>query len=150
MPVLRQEFELAAEKTHRAVFVDFKELGMVMGEWGEKPTVDMVFEVEEENKKGRRFVIHRKCNRSLSSKPIKSNLVKILEVLLGRPWTNEDKYKGVETDDLLGTPCDIRVVHAIGKGGGKFANLGDITKPADNSEVIGPRDYERGGNDDDD
>ena len=114
MTMLKQEFELPAEKTHRAVFVDFRELGMLPSKWGEKPTVELVFELEEEDSQDHRFIIRRKCNRSLSSKPIKSTLVGILEVLLGRAWTNADKYEGIETDALIGIPCDIRVVHNIG------------------------------------
>ena len=150
MAVLKQEFELPAEGSHRAVFVDFRELGLLPSKWGEKPTVDLVFELEEEDSQGHRFIIHRKCNRSLSSKPIKSNLVKILEVLIGREWTLEDKYAGVETDELLGRPCNVEVIHNIGSAGGKFANVKEITEPGDNSSVIGRRDYERGKDGDDD
>lgn len=150
MALLKQEFELPAEKSHRAVFVDFRELGLQTTRYGEKPTVDLLFELEEEDSQGHRFIIHRKCNRSLSSKPIKSTLVKILEVLIGREWTNEDKYTGVEIDDLLGNPCNVEVVHNIGSAGGKFANVKEITEPGDNSSVISRRDYERGKDGDDD
>ena len=73
-----------------------------------------------------------------------------MEVLLRREWTLEDKYTGIETDDLLGLHCNVEVIHNIGSAGGKFANVKEITKPDDNGSVISRRDYERGKDGDDD
>jgi len=55
----------------------------------------------------------------------KSNLRKILQNWRGKAFTNEE-LEGFDIERVLGTPCQMQIVHNEGKDGKTYANIGTV------------------------
>jgi hypothetical protein len=112
-----------------------KESRKVLIQW-EIPECRGTFETDGEEKDLPR-VISKRYTLSLSEK---ANLRKDLESWRGRKFTAEE-LKGFDLKNVLGTPCQLQIVHETGKDGARtYANIAAImalpkgTKPPQKTE----------------
>jgi len=68
----------------------------------------------------------------------KSNLMKVLPTLLGRPMTDEEKTNGFDEKQLIGKNCFITVIHSQSQSGNTYADVSGITGLPKGIEVIKP------------
>jgi hypothetical protein len=113
----------AQEGPHIGVVVDVIDRGVVKHvEYGAKPMVDIVWQVEEvDPETGRRFELSRRFNNSLNEK---AALAPVVEALLGRSIEPAERRPlGYDLEKLLGMSCQLEVIHQPGKKGGVFARV---------------------------
>ncbi len=132
-------FEPCPEGLHHAVCVDVVDLGIVKGAFGDKPKVRIVWQIEEENQKLRRFTARKQYTLSLHEK---ANLRKDLEAWRGRKFT-EDELNGFDLEKLLTANCQIQVVHDISDEGTVYANVQAVVPAPKNVPKLVPLDYTR-------
>lgn len=126
MPILTQTKpgrNPAPEGVHIGVVVDVIDRGIVQHvEYGAKPMVDIVWQVEEvDPETGRRFELSRRFNNSLNEK---AALAPVVEALLGRAIEPAERRPlGYDLEKLLGMSCQLEVIHQQGKKGGMFARV---------------------------
>ena len=120
-------FTPAPDGPHPAVCVDVVDLGIVETSWqGQQRSTHkcrLVFEIEETMDDGRRFTVNRQFTASLNEK---ASLRKFLESWRGRPFTKEE-LAGFDTEQLIGAPAVIQVVHAE-REGKVYANIDSVMK----------------------
>lgn len=132
-------FTPCPEGLHHAVCVDVVDLGIVTGAFGDKHKVRIVWQIEEENDKMRRFEARKHYNLSLHEK---ATLRKDLEAWRGRKFT-EDELKGFDLEKLLGANCQIQVVHDISDEGSIYANVQAVVPAPKNVPKLVPLDFTR-------
>ncbi len=97
---------------HRAVCVDVIDKGLKTGQFGTKPKVVLVFELEELHPDfGTPYRVSQWYTNSLHEKAI---LCQHLESWRGRAFTEEEKPFDLER--LIGVPCLLNVVHRESNG----------------------------------
>lgn len=118
-----QMFKPAPEGTYSAVCVDFVDIGDVTTEWGTKHCCEIVWELDEQDETGERYKVKKRYTASLSEK---SNLFRDLCAWRGRKFTPEE-LAGFDSENVIGKPCMVQVIHNIGTKGGVFANVSSVT-----------------------
>ena len=103
---------------HHAVCVDVVDLGTVETQWGMKPMVRLVWQVEETMPDGRPFFASQRFGASLHEK---STLRKFLESWRGKPLSADD-LKGLDLEKLIGVNALLNVVQTS-KDGRIFSNI---------------------------
>ena len=132
-------FTLCPEGLHHAVCVDVVDLGVVTGAFGDKHKVRIVWQIEEENDKLRRFTARKQYNLTLHEK---ATLRKDLESWRGRKFTDAE-LDGFDLEKLLGVNCQIQVVHDIADEGTIYANVQAVVPAPKNVPKLLPLDYTR-------
>lgn len=103
------DFKPAPQGLHRAVCVDWVDLGVVESKFGAREKVRLVWEIDETMEEtGKRYIISQMYTPSLHAK---ANMRHHLESWRGREFTVEER-KGFDLDNILGKPCQIQVIHA--------------------------------------
>lgn len=77
------------------------------------------------------FVVSEKYTNSISER---SNMGKMIKAWRNKPYSPEEMEHGYDTQQLLGKPCMIQVIHnkGIGKNEGKtFANVASVSNVID-------------------
>ena len=123
--VSRPKFTPCPAGPAKAVLVDVDDLGIeVHPKFGSNPKVNLIWETEHENpdRPGTNFTVRRKYTKSLGKR---ANLYKDLAAWLGRDLT-EAEFNSFDLDDMLGTPCQIFVIHTT-REGNTYANLQGIS-----------------------
>lgn len=129
------KFTPPPEAIYEAVCVDVIDLGLVKTEWGDKPSIRIVWQIDalepqthddgSENKRsGKRFVVRRQFGLNLSEK---GRLRPSLEAWRGRRFTKEE-LGGFDLDRLVGIPCQLQIVHNIKENGKVYANVQAVMK----------------------
>ena len=124
MPILAREpdskYTPCPEGLFQAVCVDVIDLGFVSTQWGDKPKVRIVWQVDETDQAtNRRFEVRAMYTLSLSDK---ATLRKILESWRGRKFTPIE-LRGFDLENLIGVNCQLQVIHNISDEGKTFANV---------------------------
>lgn len=132
-------FQPCPEGLHHAVCVDVVDLGIVAGAFGDKHKVRIVWQIEEENDKQRRFTARKQYNLTLHEK---ATLRKDLEAWRGRKFT-EAELAGFDLEKLIGVNCQIQVVHDISDEGSTYANVQAVVPAPKNVQKLAPLDYTR-------
>lgn len=132
-------FTPCPEGLHHAVCVDVVDLGIVTGAFGDKHKVRLVWQIEEENDKLRRFTARKQYNNTLHEK---ATLRKDLEAWRGRKFT-EDELRGFDLEKLVSVNCQIQVVHDISDEGTTYANVQAVVPAPKNIPKLVPLDYTR-------
>jgi hypothetical protein len=152
------DFVPAPQGLHRAVCVDWVDLGVIESKFGSREKVRLVWEIDElmEDTK-RRFIVSQMYTPSLHEK---AKMRHDLESWRGRAFSAEER-KGFDLDNLLGAPCQLQVVHnthddktyanvasvvALGKGMERLLPSGDYIRMKDRPNEGGSR--EPGADDD--
>jgi hypothetical protein len=137
------QFIPAPAGVHAGVCVDEIDLGMVVREFGgaksEKRMVRLVWQIAEDMKDGKPYLVKKDYTASLHEK---AGLRKDLEGWRGRPFSF-DELAGFDLEKVVGAPCMMNIVHATGRKGGTFANIAAIMPLAKGFVKLEPRDYVR-------
>lgn len=119
-------YELPPEGVHQAVCVDVIDMGEVETQFGVKPQVYLVFQLETDDharrSDGERFEIARRFNPSLNAK---SALRPFLESWRGKKFSVEE-LQGFKLSVLVGVNSMVQVIHEEGEKG-SYAKLQTVT-----------------------
>lgn len=116
----RKEFTPAPEGLHQAVCVDVVDLGMQDGQWGPKPKVRIVWQLDQANAEtGKRFTVSQQYTLSLNEK---ATLRHHLEAWRGKKFSPQE-LQGFDLEKLLGVNGQVQVVHALSDDGRIWANV---------------------------
>lgn len=116
----RKEFTPAPEGLHQSVCVDVVDLGMQDGQWGPKPKVRLVWQLDRLNPEtGKRFTVSQQYTLSLNEK---ANLRHHLEAWRGKKFSPQE-LQGFDLEKLLGVNGQVQVVHALSDDGRIWANV---------------------------
>jgi hypothetical protein len=132
MIVKKTNFTPAPEGVFPAVCVDVVDLGLKPSQYGLKPRMKIVWEIEPTMENGKRFVIQKHYTPSLADKSI---LTKDLKSWRGRAFTAEE-LAGFDLEKVVGAPCQLVISHDE-KDGTIYANVMTILK-ADQAKRLTP------------
>ncbi len=132
-------FQPCPEGLHHAVCVDVVDLGIVASMYGDKHKVRIVWQIEEQNDKLRRFTARKQYNLSLHEK---ATLRKDLEAWRGRKFT-EAELDEFDLEKLITANCQIQVVHSLSDEGSVFANVQAVVPAPKNVAKLLPLEYTR-------
>lgn len=132
-------FTPAPEGLHVAACCDVVDLGLVDGSFGPKHSIELHWQLEEENSGGDRFVVRRRYTASLGEK---ATLRKDLETWRGKKFTPEE-LKGFDLEKLIGVGCQVQVVHRLTDQGRTFANVQAVIPLGKGQKNPGVADYVR-------
>jgi hypothetical protein len=136
----RTEFTPAPEGLHHAVAVDVVDLGLVQSQFGTKPMLKIVWQLDAENPtNGKRFMVSQRFTQSLHKK---SKLRPMLEAWRGKKFT-DDELKGFDPEVLVGANCQVQVVHNIGDEGTTYANVQAVVPAPRGAVKMRPENYVR-------
>lgn len=138
-----EKFATAPEGSFSAVCVDEMDLGVMKSSWGgeerERHMVRLVWQIDEPDVDGKRFLVKQDYTASLDEK---AKLRKHLQAWRGRTFTPTE-LMGFDLCNVVGVPCMISIVHAFGRKGGTFANVDAVMKLPKGMEAIKPNGYVR-------
>lgn len=144
MPIVAKapdsSFEPCPEGLHPAVCVDVIDLGLQQTPWGDKFQIQLRFQIDELNSKGKRYEIRKTYTNSLSEK---ANLRRDLEAWRGKPFSADELRTGFDVERLINVNCQINVVHDLSDSGNTYAKVAGIVPPAKNSVKLVAQDYTR-------
>ena len=134
-------FTPAPEGMQPSVCVDVVDLGLIDQGYGEKPTVDIKWQIGEiEKESGKPFLVMKRYNNSLHKK---ATLRKDLETWRGRRFTLEE-LKGFDLEKLIEKNCQLQIIHSSPTDEGKiYANIETIIPLSKGMEKLTPQDYIR-------
>lgn len=116
MPLIIQEdpnkYPLPPEGLHKAVCVDVVDLGDLDTKFGSKHKLSVIFELEELDEEGNRFIVGKRYTWSLNEK---ANLRKDLERWLGKKYKQEELLAGIDLEAFLGRNAMLFISHNIGE-----------------------------------
>jgi len=134
------DYEVAPEGLWHAVCVDVVDLGIVESKFGPQEKIEIRWQLEEKDSKGRPFLIVQRYTPSLHDK---SRLKPMLEAWRGRKFTAEEQ-KQFDIEKLLGANCQLQVIHNIKDEGRVFANVQAVVPAPRNAATLRPsEDYVR-------
>lgn len=138
-----EQYPTAPQGTFPAVCVDVIDQGMVTtkfgGEESTRHMVRVVWQIDEEDADGKRFLVRKDYTASLHEK---AKLRADLKSWRGREFTF-DELVGFDMEQVVGAPCMISVVHNQGSKGGTFANVGSVMKLMKGMAALTPDGYIR-------
>jgi hypothetical protein len=136
------EFTPAPAGTHPAVCVDVVDLGMVLTEFQGKKRqqhkIKIVWQLEEHDGTGKRFLVNRRYTNSLHAK---ATLRRDLESWRGRPFS-EGELNGFDLEVLLGVQALLSVTHNQ-REGTTYANVAGVMKPMRDARSVAQDGYVR-------
>lgn len=137
------QFIPAPAGVHVAVCVDEIDLGLVPNRFEPEsdpvPTVRLVWQIGEDMKDGKPYLIKKDYRASLHEK---AGLRKDLEGWRGQQFTSIE-LAGFNLETIIGVPCMLNIVHKTGSKGGTFANIAAIMPLAKGMVKLAARDYIR-------
>lgn len=143
MPIIASEpkstFTPAPEGLHAAICCDVIDLGLVESNFGVKPTVKIVWQLEEMNEAGKPYLVSARYTLSLHEK---SKLRQHLETWRGRKFTAAE-LKGFDLEKLVGVNCQVQVIHRPADDGRVWANVAAVIPKAKHAVPLVVIDYVR-------
>jgi hypothetical protein len=134
------DYEVAPEGLWHAVCVDVVDLGIVESKFGPQVKIEIRWQLEEKDSKGRTFLIVQRYTPSLHDK---SRLKPMLEAWRGRKFSAEEQKK-FDIEKLIGANCQLQIIHNIKDEGRVFANVQAVVPAPRNAALIRPsEDYVR-------
>jgi len=123
-----EEFTPCPEGLFNALCVDVVDMGLMKSQYGDKFKIKVVWQVEETNPENedKRFTVRQFYTNSDNEK---SNLRKMLESWRGQKFTQE-QMDNFDVESVVGAPCQVQVVHNLGKEGKTFANAQAVVPAA--------------------
>ena len=132
MASAKRSFEPAPEGLWPAVCVDVADIGMVVGQFGEKHKLRITWEISERMKTGEPYIASKQYTVSLHEK---ASLHKDLKSWRGKPFTAEE-LAGFDVEKVLGAPCQL-LIEQEEKDGMTYGNIKAVMK-ADKRTVLKP------------
>ena len=139
----KSEFTPAPEGLWLGVCCDVVYLGVQEYQWkDEEPKllhkVEIRWQLEEIA--GKPFIVSRQFTLSLHEK---AKLRQVLESWRGKKFSPEE-LEGFDLEKLIGSTCQIQIVHNLGSRGGIFANVqAVVTKPKGAQNLLVDESYIR-------
>jgi len=141
MPIIAKgdgNFTPAPAGLHQAVCVDVVDLGIKETKWGDKHKVQIRWQIDKVNEKGKSFLVVQNYTLSLNEK---AGLRKHLDAWRGKKFTKEE-LEGFDLESLIGVNCQLQVVHNE-YDGKVFANVQAVVPLGKGMEKMEPEDYVR-------
>lgn len=144
MPIIAKDtkkvFAPAPSGVHSGACCDVVDLGLVTTPWGEKPQVELRFQLGKSDADGRRFLVLRRFTNTLSEK---GNLRPFLESWFGREITDREAEEGIDLEDVcLSIPALLQVVHVESQGK-VYANIKTVMPLPDGYPAVTVEGYTR-------
>lgn len=136
--VKKKQYEVAPVGLWPAVCVDVVDLGVVQTGFGPQVKIKIVWQLEEKNKKGYRFLVWQRYTPSLHKK---SKLRPMLEAWRGKPFTPAEEKK-FDIESVLGAQCQLSITHNI-EDDNTYANIAAVVAASKGAPKVFPLDYER-------
>ncbi len=128
------------EGLHPAVCVDVIDLGELPTAWGNKPKIELRWQLDEVNPETQKpFVVRARFTNSLHEKAI---LRQTLETWRNKKFTAEE-LRGWDLEKLIGVCCQVQIVHAPGDEGRVWANVQAVVPFPKGLVKMKPIDYIR-------
>lgn len=116
-------FVPAPEGLFLAACCDVVDLGMLDDGFGEKPKVEIWWQLDERNPEtGKRFTVRRRYTLSLHEK---ATLRKELEMWRGRKFT-KDELAGFDLEKLIHVSCQVQTIHKVTDDGKTYCNVAAV------------------------
>lgn len=133
------QFPKAPPGSHPAVCCDVVDLGTVSTHFGTYPAVRIVWQIDETQPNGKRYLVMKRYKNSLHPK---SGLSIALTSWRGRAFTDEER-RGFDLEKLLGVNCIVSVTHKANDQGGVFVDVSSVSPPMRNQPRMEVEDYIR-------
>lgn len=131
------QFEPAPEGLHLAVLTEIRDYPNEETPWGVKDRLQFRWQLEEENRQGRRHMAFMKMTNSSNEK---STLMKIVESWRGKRFASDHERETFDLDSLVGKVCQLQIVHNQGGNGRVYANV-NLVAPAPKGATMEILDY---------
>lgn len=129
----KTEFTPAPEGLHAAVCCDVIDHGILHTQFGDIPTVEIRWQLEERDEEhDRPFMVSKRFRNSLHEK---AKLCMYLESWRGRKFT-EEEAENFDIEKLLGVNGQVQVIREIKSGGKTYSNVQAVVPPAKNSPKL--------------
>ena len=128
------------EGLHHAVCCDVIDLGELPTAWGNKPKIEIRWQLDEVNPETqKRFEVRARFTNSLHEK---ARLRQVLETWRGKRFT-ADELKGWDLEKLIGVNCQCQIEHAPGDEGRVWANVNAVVPAPKGAVKLRVQDYIR-------
>jgi hypothetical protein len=114
-----KEFELCPIGLHQATVRDIAQI--THKDWGER--VKVIFETDKLGKEGQPLSVFHEASLSLSPK---AKLTSIIENILGRSITPNERKNGFDLETLRGMSCRVNVKHRVSQTGSEYAFVDSV------------------------
>jgi hypothetical protein len=133
MPIIAKgkEFEVCPAGLHHAKIADITQF--THENWGER--VKFTFETDQIGKEGQNLSVFHEASLHLSPK---AKLSGIVESILGRSVTPEERKNGFNVEKLLGKKCQVNVKHRFSQTGNEYAYVDAIITNGNHQEQPTP------------
>jgi len=137
----KRDFAPAPEGIHSAVCVDVLDHGVQPSAFGPARKVEVRWLIEERNpNNGKPFLVSQRYRLSLHPK---AKLCQHLEGWRNKSFTPQDAEEGVDLERLIGTHCQLQIVHNPGRDGELYANVQAVLPLGKGMERVSPAGYVR-------
>lgn len=117
------KFTPAPEGLFLAACCDVVDLGTLDDGFGEKPKVEVWWQIDERNPEtGKRFAVRKRYTLSLHEK---ATLRKELEMWRGQKFTKE-QLAGFDLETLVGVSCQVQTIHKVTDDGKVYCNVAAV------------------------
>ena len=134
----KKEYPVAPEGLHQAICCDVVDRGMVTvtydGVSREVHQIEIRWLLDPELDAVERFMVSRRYTNSLNEK---AKLRSHLQAWRGKNFTPEELQK-FDLETLVGVNCQVQIVHALKKDGGKWANVSAVVPLGNGMTKIRP------------
>ena len=120
-----EDYPIPDEGIASAVCVDVVALGKIETPWGPKEKVSLIFELEDTDVEGNRYILGKRYTRSLNEK---SNLRKDLERWRNKKFKPQELKDGFDLESLVGVSCLLFISHNE-TDQRTYANISSIMPP---------------------
>ncbi len=129
MPIIvkGKEFENCPPGLHRATVREI--IPFEHESWGER--VKITFETDKIGKEGQPLCVFHEASLNLSPK---AKLSGIVESIIGKPITPDERKNGFDLEALVGLNCQINVKHKFSQTGNEYAYVDAILQDNGNHQ----------------
>lgn len=111
----KKEFAPPPEGLQHSVCCDVYDMGVVDGPFGPQHKLQISWQTDERDEKGRRYLVIRTYTASLNEK---GKLRPMLESWRGKKFTAAE-LEGFDIEKLIGANCQLQIIHKLKADGAK-------------------------------
>lgn len=142
----KKEFAPPPEGLQHCVCCDVFDQGVVDGPFGPQHKIQIFWQTDERDEKGRRFLIIRTYTASLNEK---GKLRPMLESWRGKKFTAAE-LEGFDIEKLIGANCQLQIIHKLKADGAKGYDVQAVVPAPKGVPALRVEDYVRKQDRDDD
>jgi hypothetical protein len=129
-----KDFKLLEAGLYAAVCSNVIDMGDHEGQYGVKPKIGIVFELNELRDDGKRYQLSMTQGNTLASK---GHLRPMLESWRGKKFTEDELKNGFDLEKLIGANCTLNITHDI-KQDKTYLKINAVNPPMRGAEKIVP------------